>query len=133
MQNNLQLDITIPNPQPAIFNLLLEENGFLQHSFSYELRDASVTSVGNIAKEEIAVSVYPNPMSKSTRFEVLDGTHETLTLQVYDMTGRSIYAQTVQQGTNQIQFNRGDIPAGMYFYQIQVDGQLLQADKLEIR
>ncbi len=130
--NELKLDVTIPTPAPALFNILVEENGFLQHSFTYQLVDASATSVGIIKEEATKLRVYPNPMETATTFEVLEGNYEALNLQIFDITGRSIHTQTVQ-GTQQIQFHRNNLPAGVYSYQLLGDGELIQADLLEVR
>jgi hypothetical protein len=131
-QNILQLGVTLPTPAPALFNILLEENGFLQHSFSYEIAAAATTSVEALDEKSTVVNVYPNPMEASTTFEILEGNYQEFSLQIFDLTGRSIYNQSVQGGT-QVQFNRNDIPAGMYIYKLRGDNQLIKADLLEMK
>jgi hypothetical protein len=130
--NELELSINIPNPSPTIFSIVIEENSYLQQSFSYELRDANATSVHNIEASPISVRIYPNPVAKTTTFEVDNGEYETLELIVYSMTGQVVSTQKTSN-TNLLEFNRGDLPAGVYSFQLRGNGAMVNTGLLQLK
>lgn len=130
--NELELSIDIPNPSPTLFSIVIEENNYLQQSFSYELRDANATNVNNIETKPAAVRIYPNPVAKTTTFEVDSEAYKTLELTVYGMTGQVVSTQTTS-GTNLLEFNRGDLPAGMYSFQLKGDGMMVNTGLLQLK
>lgn len=130
--NELELSINIPNPSPTLFSIVIEENSYLQQSFSYELRDANATSVNNIEASPINVRIYPNPVAKATTFEVENGEYETLELIVYGMTGQVVSTQKTSN-TNLLEFNRGDLPAGVYSFQLRGNGAMVNTGLLQLK
>lgn len=130
--NELELNITIPNPSPTLFSIVIEENSYLQQSYSYELRDANATNVNTIEKNLVAVQIYPNPVTKTTTFEVANEAYETLELTVYGMTGQVVSTQRTS-GTNMLEFNRGNLPAGVYSFQLRGDGAMINTGLLQLK
>jgi hypothetical protein len=130
--NELELSINIPNPSPTLFSIVIEENNYLQQSFSYELRDANATNVNNIEAKPTAVRIYPNPVAKTTTFEVDGEAYKSLELTVYGMTGQVVSTKTTS-GTNLLEFNRGDLPAGIYSFQLRGDGILVNTGLLQLK
>jgi len=74
---------------------------------------------------------YPNPFSNSTTIKYyLPENAERLILKVFDTTGQTVRITDVPEtteGYHEIQFMRNDLPAGIYFYQIEIyaQGQLI--------
>jgi hypothetical protein len=130
--NELELSINIPNPSPTLFSIVIEENNYLQQSFSYELRDVNATSVNTIETSPTSVRIYPNPVAKTTTFEVDSEAYETLELTVFGMTGQVVSTQTTS-GTNLLEFNRGDLPAGIYSFQLRGDGMMVNTGLLQLK
>ena len=70
------------------------------------------------------VQNYPNPFSISTtiRYSLPQPMHVRLT--VFDVLGREVAAlvdEQLQGGLYEVPFEAGDLPAGLYFYQIEMD------------
>ena len=84
-----------------------------------------------LVNENIQVKVYPNPFRTQTILEVEGGDYEQLKLTVYDLTGRNLvqYHST----DDKIQIQRGNLPQGVYIYQLKGDGGLINTGKLIIR
>lgn len=130
--NELELNISLPNPEPTLFSIVIEENNYLQQSFSYELRAANATSVNNIENSLTAVRIYPNPVAKTTTFEVDSEEYEQLELTVFGITGQLVHTQTTSS-TNVLEFNRGDLPAGVYSFQLRGDGKMVHTGLLQLK
>lgn len=130
--NELELNISIPNPSPTLFSIVIEENNYLQQSFSYELRDANATNVNTIETHPTNVRIYPNPVAKTTTFEVDGAAYKKLELTVFGMTGQVVHTQTTSS-TNAIAFNRGDLPAGIYSFQLIGDGAMVNTGLLQLK
>lgn len=60
--------------------------------------------------------IFPNPTSSNVSFEFVSSTNQRITLEVMDITGRKIMAQTVHvyQGANQKQISLSHLAAGTY-------------------
>jgi hypothetical protein len=130
--NELELTVNIPNPTPTLFSIVIEENNYLQQSFSYELRDANATTVNTIETNQVKVHVYPNPVAKTTTFEVDGEAYDELELTVFGMTGQVVYTKR-NAGTNLLEFNRGDLPAGIYSFQLRGDGAMVNTGLLQLK
>ncbi|BDS14757.1 T9SS type A sorting domain-containing protein [Aureispira anguillae] len=130
--NELELNITLPTPSATIFSIVIEENNLLQQSFSYELRGATTTGVNTI-EEQAAVRVYPNPMGQTTIFEVLSKDYKKLHLSIFDMAGQLVHSQTQEGGKQQLQFDRKNLPAGVYTFKLEGDTQIVNAGLLQLK
>lgn len=132
-QNELQLNITLPTPSSTIFSIVIEENNFLQQSFSYELRSATSTNLNAVENAPISVNVYPNPVEKITTFSVdAAEVYEQLELHVFDVTGKLIHTQK-RQDTQELQFDRTNFSAGLYSFQLQGDNQVIHTGLLQLK
>ena len=68
---------------------------------------------------------YPNPYDGSTRIEFNLPFSGTARFFVNDVVGRQVYEHTeyYRQGRNSITFKKGNLPAGIYYYGVEYDGQ----------
>lgn len=73
--------------------------------------------VGKSNDNAIKVSVAPNPFSYETTFEIEGEAYNTLQLKVYDLTGRVITQQQIQEDTK-INLSRQNIASGIYLYEL---------------
>ena len=108
------------------------EKGVLGLAFA---RDG-VVSVGNGSEDEIVPlkfaleQNYPNPFNPSTviRFTVPGGSdaRKNVNLKVYDLLGRQVsvlVSGTKTAGNYSVTFNAENLPSGIYFYSLEIDGQ----------
>lgn len=68
----------------------------------------------------------------STTIKVAGKEYNELQLAVFDVSGRLMTQQQVPSN-NQIQLSRGNLQAGVYFYQLKGDGQLLNTGKIIVQ
>lgn len=78
------------------------------------------------------VRVYPNPIESTATIAVIGQAYAKLELMVYDALGRVIRVEKGTQ-TNQLTLERERLPQGVYFYQLQGDGELLGTGKVVIQ
>jgi len=81
---------------------------------------------------EISVMVYPNPMKNSATFSIYLPREEKVTLKVYNLMGDEIGLLADERrpaGELRLVFSRQQLPAGVYFYQLQA-GNLVRAGKI---
>lgn len=93
-------------------------------NFSTVTALASLVSVGE-------VSVYPNPFITTATVSLRIDASAQASLVLFDLTGKAIKSQQVTNGSNTI--TREGLSAGMYFYQVQQNGQKIATGKLSIQ
>jgi hypothetical protein len=79
---------------------------------------------------------YPNPFNPATtiRFSVPDRRH--VTLRVYNALGavvRTLLDEAVEGGQHSIEFTAEQLTSGVYFYQLQSEGQTLGKSMLLVK
>lgn len=67
--------------------------------------------------EKLAATVTPNPIMSTALFTVKNQDAEKMELKVFDLQGKMVSVQQ-QQNTNSVLFNRGNLIAGVYLYEI---------------
>jgi hypothetical protein len=77
---------------------------------------------------------YPNPFNPSTNIEYGVKSHSVnVKLLVYDILGNEILAlinRKQNAGTYKVEFDGTDFPSGVYFYQLAVDGSIIDTKKM---
>lgn len=91
-----------------------------------------ITSIEETIDKDINVKVYPNPFQEQATLEVVGGNYQELQLKVYDITGRDAI-QYSSTGDNKIQIQKGNLSAGVYIYQLEGDGELINTGKMVIK
>lgn len=86
-------------------------------------------SIGEIYEETVAIKVFPNPFSSVTTIQVEGEEYECLKLRVFDVTGRLVTTTQVHFD-NKIELLKGNIQTGVYFYQLEGDGKLINTGKI---
>jgi hypothetical protein len=51
---------------------------------------------------------------------------------VYDLTGRTLRSFNLSDGEGQITLNAGDLPEGLYIYDLQVNGRQVLERKMSV-
>ncbi|MFK7949150.1 MAG: T9SS type A sorting domain-containing protein [Saprospiraceae bacterium] len=84
-------------------------------------------------KDKLAnVKIFPNPFSEQTTIEVeTDKRYKNMTLTVYNTIGQTI--KTIQSnGESRMILDKNGLTTGIYFYQIQAEGLILDSGKLMV-
>ncbi|HEX9971778.1 MAG TPA: T9SS type A sorting domain-containing protein, partial [bacterium] len=93
-----------------------------------------LTSVEDVASEKIPYDFelfqnYPNPFNASTIVTYQLSQPAEVTVKAFNLAGQEValLVQAMQQpGYYRIEWNAGNLPSGVYFYQIEADKQLLK-------
>jgi hypothetical protein len=113
--NTYQVEI----PESSIISYSGAENDAINWSFTTQRVLSS--------KDELTVthSTYPNPFSESTTIEFNLSQVQTVNVLVFDAKGKLVRKEQydhLNSGEQSITFERKDLPAGLYHYQIQSKG-----------
>ncbi|MEO6831749.1 MAG: DUF1501 domain-containing protein [Chitinophagaceae bacterium] len=102
---------------PTVLTNALLQSFTIPPIFRKETSVGGNTVAGSI---EILGQNYPNPMQQNASIDFTsDG--GLVTIQLFDANGRLLHTlaqQTFPQGVQTISINRGDLPAGIYFYRL---------------
>ena len=86
---------------------------------------------GNINLQKVngidAVNLFPNPASNVLGLNFFIAEHNTVTMQVIDVLGKTIMNQNInaEEGFNQTQLNVNDLNNGIYFLRVQQNNQVI--------
>ena len=90
--------------------------------FSMEIEvKASQGIAAFVATQSIAIQ--PNPMSDVATLQFTAYKAKPVTIRIIDLTGRTVKESKEQchEGTNKVAIRRNDLPAGMYFYSLEIE------------
>ena len=77
------------------------------------------------------ILAYPNPTKDIARFKLPDNLNGQLRFQLLDTHGRVLRQENIK--LENYQFNRRDLPAGIYFYRFERDGKPIGTGKIVIQ
>lgn len=83
-------------------------------------------------QDAVQVMVYPNPFKEQTTLEVEGKEYETLTLQVYDLSGRLVQTLGARHSST-IKIDRQNLIQGVYIYKLKGNGAPISTGKLVIQ
>jgi hypothetical protein len=79
---------------------------------------------------------YPNPFNPVTNIIFKVNNISKVTLKVYDVTGKlvaDLADKTFEAGVHTVQFHGENLPSGMYFYQLNIDGKSITRKMMLIK
>lgn len=87
----------------------------------------SIVDDNNLIKIKNLSTNYPNPFNPSTTITFNVSSNQDIKLSVYNVKGSRISSQVQNctAGQNSIKWNADNLPAGIYIYNIEADGQIL--------
>lgn len=91
----------------------------------------TVLSTVPLQKQDLAITVFPNPLKEQTTWLVEDAVYENLSIQIFDVMGRQVLYKETQQN-NQLVLSRAHLETGIYGFQLVGDGQVLTTGKLVV-
>ncbi|WP_372744727.1 T9SS type A sorting domain-containing protein [Lutibacter sp.] len=105
-----------------ILLLFCSSFGFAQQTTN----NAALNKNQNI--ETISVlSASPNPLSIKTQISFVSNKGQLIEFSVKNLLGKTVYNERIEVsvGNNSIQFNRNNLPQGMYIYSLQTDTEII--------
>lgn len=91
------------------------------------LVDFAVTGVRNI-DDELSMHIFPNPASSSFQVQLSESPSPPTYLQLYDALGRQVREERITETSSTIQ--RNTLSNGIYFWQLESNGQTLSRGKI---
>jgi len=86
------------------------------------------TSTDNLAKAELQVTHFPNPVTQNVHFSLQSVSKFPLDLQILDVTGREV--QAVEVRSENVTLDIQHYPAGLYLYRFAQNGKHLASGRL---
>ncbi|MEM8910070.1 MAG: T9SS type A sorting domain-containing protein, partial [Bacteroidota bacterium] len=101
------------------------------HTIGQPFADDVLSSSFDLDNKVQTIRVYPNPFAQITTFDLDEHFVDEGQLNLYDARGRLLKRQVFSG--HRIDFARGDLESGLYFFQINGDGTELGTGKLLIK
>ena len=111
------------NPVPNGFNIA---NTFAR---MYDSSKITVSMDNNLICHTVALSNYPNPFNPATTINYQIPSLGFVEMFIYDINGKLIETlvnQNQQQGTQSVLWHSKNMSSGIYFYQLKLNGEILQ-------
>lgn len=93
---------------------------------------AAASNLESLELEETTVLIFPNPFSQYATVRIEGPISNRLMFRLYDATGKMVQMIEIE-GQRGFQIERGNLLRGMYLYQIESEGKLIDAGKLLIK
>lgn len=108
---------------------------FNQDDFNDTLRvDVQFCGTNSISINEdvySAFSVFPNPATNFVNIEYSG--NKDGAFQLFNVVGQSVFSQTLRAGDQKTSVDVSSFNSGVYFYTLQIDGQVMETKKLIIK
>lgn len=79
----------------------------------------------------LEIKIYPNPFNETVTLEIKGFEGKVLTFTLFDITGRLVRSQ--QFIGNKYDFNRNQLPSGMYIFKLESEGKQIGSGKMLVR
>lgn len=131
---------TLPAGESTVFQPKLSAGGVggSAHMRYYIMDDGDVavdsvdvifnTTVGVEETEELEYSVYPNPVNDVLNINIESN---NTSIEIFDIVGKQVASMNLVNGKNQL--NIENLKAGVYFYSIKKNGDVVETRKLVVR
>ncbi|MFH1004573.1 MAG: T9SS type A sorting domain-containing protein [Bacteroidota bacterium] len=97
----------------------------------YTFKFNALLTVSDIKLTSNNINIYPNPFSNSTTLQIMNGVNTNYELRIYDLFGREVKKCEIRNQKTEI--SRGNLPSGMYFYQVKDNKQFISSGKLIVQ
>lgn len=88
----------------------------------YQSFDLTVSGTGELAANELELSIYPNPASDLLHVSLNDESPEGISLQIFNQAGQ-VVKSTSQPQANELSINVSDLPNGTYYVAVSSGGK----------
>ncbi|MCH6574234.1 MAG: T9SS type A sorting domain-containing protein, partial [Bacteroidetes bacterium] len=122
------------NPSSIDFIVHIFNNGkfFWSESFTVDIVTGIAENETNLPIEYTLKQNYPNPFNPSTRIKYSIPQSSNVVIKVFDILGNEIETLVNEQmsvGTYEITWYAGQLPSGVYFYQLKA-GSYIETKKM---
>ena len=128
--------ITIGNFRNDVNTIKQNVGGGAQLGAGFYFDDISVVDCTGLGVGELGnkvdLKLYPNPSNGNMVLEYNIGEHQNGVLTIFDVTGKLIDSNSFNGSANNSTINASQLDAGIYFYEINIDGNKIKTDKLVI-
>lgn len=118
-----------PNPNPPSGNYRAY---YYIDDVSVVALDSVPNSVSELEEEDNGFSVYPNPSNGVVTIEYDLETDEPLTVQVYDLSGRSVYSASLNGEDAKAEVLLNGVPSGLYLLRVTVNGETKHSEPISV-
>ena len=108
------------------------ETTYAAQVFQHECGAIVSTDVSDAEQENLS-TIYPNPFSNSATLEITNPSQNFVgcDLRLFDILGKEIRKQEIKSEKTEIQ--KGDLPNGIYFYQVKNSKEVFASGKLVVQ
>lgn len=88
----------------------------------------ATTGMADPSANDFSVTAYPNPSHGKVNFDIVLTQQATVSLGVFDVTGRKVSAlsqQTLTEGTHTLHWVANDVESGIYFYTLTIGSKMM--------
>ena len=119
----------------TIVKYTLFERGNLDNNVSViVIYKYSLTGIANHSDNNITFSnVYPNPATNRVNFDYKLNSNSNATISIVNLLGSVVKRVNLNPASNKISIDVSDLPQGVYFYSIDVDGKVYKTQKLIVK
>lgn len=88
------------------------------------------TGLATLPEKQAGLVIRPMPVTSQSRIDIPPGSHASLTMRIYDLSGKLMREQVVEE-SHEILFNRSGLKTGMYIIEI-ISGKRIYREKILI-
>jgi hypothetical protein len=94
----------------------------------------TATSVLEIGKENVKLNAFPNPAANNLTVRyAIDGSFTTANVELFDVLGQKLMSNQLTSNSGNVKLDVSPLNAGVYFYSIRVDGQVVKTERVIIQ
>ena len=108
-----------------------EANNLVSFTIKHESLGQCGVSVDNISNN-LVIKTYPNPANNLINFNYLNISNNSY-ITIHDITGKEVGNVNLNANMNSVAYNTSKLQAGIYFYNVFVDGIKTKTNKFIIR
>lgn len=108
-----------------------KDKGFIltwTNVFSNSDKGDTITSITNLKSKQVLGKIYPNPSTGKINISITENFLEQIIFVMYDITGKPVMQTSLN--STETNLNCEDFPAGVYFYNLKSQNQVVSAGKL---
>lgn len=119
----------------TIVKYTLFERGNLDNSVSVVvIYKYSLTGIADNSINGITFSnAYPNPATNTVNFDYKLSSNSNATISIVNLLGSVVKRSDLNPASNKISIDVSDLPQGVYFYSIDIDGKVYKTQKLIVK
>ena len=119
----------------TIVKYTLFERGNLDNSVSVVvIFKYSLTGIEDNSFNDITFSnAYPNPATNTVNFDYKLSSNSNATISIVNLLGSVVKRSNLNPASNKISIDVSDLPQGVYFYSIDLDGKVYKTQKLIVK